>query len=387
MPMATPLRTDPSNAFAYHSMKVRVPSIIAGVIARNADYPDRFKDDLQHLHDAIVTDQPMRPLPAPAPDFDAWQSAFASFDGETWLNTQWLFAEFFAYRWINHAVDYWRTARDPFAPFKADERERPELWEVLGEALAIDAPTEAHLRQLMLYMLWGNRIDLSLKASADQGTTAQDDHLLTDELDAAVHHLLSHAPAPLHVVMDNAGTEQAMDLAFVDYILRTDVATNVTLHVKLLPVLVSDVIPNDMPLLLTSMHERGGTFTQLAIRLQRFLDTGRLRIIPDGYWNEPLFLDRLPNRLARPMQQSRLVILKGDANYRRATHDALWPDGTTLGDILSGFPTSVLALRTLKSDTLAGVDAATQARLNAQHHGDTWRTNGTYGVAEFVRSG
>ncbi|MEM1094302.1 MAG: ARMT1-like domain-containing protein [Bacteroidota bacterium] len=382
--MATPLRTDPAHPFAHHSMRVRVPSIIADVMARNADYPARLKDNLRRLHDAIVADAPMEPLPGPAPDADAWAAPFGWFAGETWLNTQWFFAEFFAYRWLNHAVDYWRTARDPFAPFKADERQRPELWDVLGEALAMEANAEARLRHLMLYMLWGNRIDLSLKASADQGTTAHEDHLLDDALDTAVHHLSRHEPASLHLVMDNAGTEQAMDLAFVDYVLRADVATTVTLHVKLLPVLVSDVIPADMPLLLGTMRQRGGAFAALATRLQDFLDDGRLRVVPDGYWNEPLFLPHLPKRLADPMEGSRLVILKGDANYRRATHDALWPHGTTLGHVLRGFPAPLLALRTLKSDTLVGVAAATQAQLSAEHGGEAWRTNGTYGVAQFA---
>ncbi|MEM6648160.1 MAG: ARMT1-like domain-containing protein, partial [Bacteroidota bacterium] len=347
--MAPPLRTDPAHPFAHHSMKVRVPSIIADVIARNADYPARVKDNLQRLHDAIATDAEMALLPDLTPDFGAWASPFAWFMGQTWLNTQWFFAELYAYRWINHAVDYWQTARDPFAPFKAEERERPALWEVLGEALAVEADAEAHLRHLMLYMLWGNRIDLSLKAAADQGTTAHDDYLLADDLDAAVHHLVSQDPAPLHLVMDNAGTEQAMDLAFADYVLRTNVSTEVVLHVKLLPVLVSDVIAADMPLLLRRMREQGGPFAKLAERLHGFLDDGRLRVVPDGYWNEPLFLWHLPKHLERPIEHSRLVILKGDANYRRTTHDALWPEDTTLSHILRDFQAPLLALRTLKS--------------------------------------
>ncbi|MEM6646463.1 MAG: ARMT1-like domain-containing protein, partial [Bacteroidota bacterium] len=81
---------------------------------------------------------------------------------------------------------------------------------------------------------------------------------------------------------------------------------------------------------------------------------------------------------------SRLVILKGDANYRRTTHDALWPEDTTLSHILRDFQAPLLALRTLKSDTLVGVDVGTQARLTAEHGGEGWRTNGTYGIAQFA---
>ena len=48
-----PIRTDGSNAFARHSMRVRVPTIIAETVERNADYVPAIVDALQQLRDAM----------------------------------------------------------------------------------------------------------------------------------------------------------------------------------------------------------------------------------------------------------------------------------------------------------------------------------------------
>jgi hypothetical protein len=83
------------------------------------------------------------------------------------------------------------------------------------------------------------------------------------------------------------------------------------------------------------------------------------------------------------MQTAQLAIMKGDVNYRRATNDALWPPDAHLTDAVDGFPAPVLLLRTLKSDTLVGIGAGTFARMDAAAETD-WRSNGTYGVAQFA---
>ena len=73
---------------------------------------------------------------------------------------------------------------------------------------------------------------------------------------------------------------------------------------------------------------------------------------------------------------------KGDANYRRATHDALWPQTASWADALAAVPAPFLALRTIKSDTLVGVDPERVHELDQEDA--TWRTKGTYGVAQYA---
>ena len=104
--------------------------------------------------------------------------------------------------------------------------------------------------------------------------------------------------------------------------------------------------------------------------------------MPDFFWNTPRRFWDLPPRLGRAFAEARLVILKGDANYRRATNDAIWPLDATLPDALGPVPSSVVALRTVKSDTLVGVDPERQRALDAAEPG--WRTGGTYGVIQLA---
>lgn len=378
----TPIRTDSSNAFAHYSMAVRVPNIVQETIERNPDYPPSVKDRLRRLKDRLVEDAPLR-LPAPpAPDRDLWAHRFGAHRGDTWLGAEWFFSEMLIYRLMMEACRYWTTLRDPFRPFKQEEMESEALWEALEAACSREGTLEERLAGRLIGTLWGNRIDLSMKNVLQQGTDARDDHLLTNDIPEVVEHLLSEKPGPLHVIMDNAGTEQALDFALVDLLLDAEVVRTVTLHVKMQPVLVSDAIMDDIFRLLDAMDARGGEAGALAQRLRDFVRTDRLQIIPDFFWNTDGRLWELPPRLREPLQEAQLVITKGDVNYRRATNDAIWPAGASLAEAVGDFPAPLLALRTLKSDTLVGVNKERMAELDEQE--DDWRTSGTYGVAQFA---
>lgn len=378
----SPLRTDGSNVFAHHSMARRVPNIIADVIARNADYPESIKAALESLREDIAGDGPIRLFAPPAPDHDLWRGLIGPHVGSSWLDSEWFFAEMLAYRWILAAARYWDTLRDPFAPFKDEEMGSDALWSVLGEALAIEGSPEERLDAHLRLMLWSNRIDLSLSAVASKGTSAAAEHLLTDDIPQSVEHLISRRPADVHIVMDNAGTEQAMDYAIADLLLTEKVAERVTLHVKMQPVLVSDVIVSDIYALLERMSRRGGAFAVLEGRIRAELADGRLRIVPDFFWNTPGCWWELPQRLQEPLRRADLVVAKGDVNYRRITNDALWPDDATVAEALFDVDLTMLALRTLKSDTLVGVGSETIRRLD-RTEGSGWRSSGDYGVAQF----
>ena len=380
----SPLRTDGSNAFARHSMAVRVPSIIGEVIVRNADYPDSIKKALERLRHEIAGDKLMKMFDPPAPDYDLWTPLFEQHDGSTWLDTDWFFSEMFAYRRLLEAARYWDTLRDPFRPFKEEEMTSDALWTVLHEALSAEGAPEERLNAQLRMMLWSNRIDLSLSSVASKGTEAADEHLLADDIPEAVEHLLRSSPADVHIIMDNAGTEQAVDYVLADLLLAEDLARRVTLHVKMQPVLVSDVIVADVYALLDKMTNRGGLFASLAERIQARIGEGRLRVVPDFFWNTAGGWWELPARLIQPLSKADLIIAKGDVNYRRITNDALWAANTTVAEALADVNLPILALRTLKSDTLVGVDARTCRRLDRQD-GDSWRTSGDYGIAQFHR--
>ena len=375
--------TNTSNAFAHQTMSVRVPGILQDTLARNADYPLRIQDGLTALRDDIVNNAPLRMFAPPAPDYELWADLFEEKKGQTWLNTEWLFAETLVYRLVVEITQYWTTLRDPFAPFKQEELESDTLWNALSTALTQTGTREERLTHCFTFSLWGNRMDLSLKQAAEKGTEAQDEHLLTNHIPSVVDHLIDRAPGTVHIIMDNAGTEQALDLVLVDQLLADQWATDVILHVKMQPVLVSDALVADVHTLLNEMDHRSHLTHLLANRIRAYIDSGQLTIVPDFFWNTPGRMWALPQRLHAGFKEARLVISKGDFNYRRTTNDAIWPLSATLKDALPHFPAPFLALRTLKSDTLVGITEKQLTYLEAQGETD-WRTSGTYGIAQFV---
>lgn len=384
--MPEPLRTDGSNEFARHSMAVRVPRIIGETVEANRDYPQAVLDDMLRLRDEIASDAPLRLFALPSPDHDFWAPRFSRFEGETWLDTEWFFAEMLSYRLLMAACRYWTLGRDPFAPFKREEMASDALWSLLDEALAPEGPLEERLAKTLHFNLWGNRIDLSLSNVAQKGTGASDEHLLTDHTAAAVDDLLRSGEAgrAVHVIMDNAGTEEAMDFVLADLLLESGVADEVVLHVKLLPVLVSDVIAADIHLLLKKMSDRGDAAARLAGRLESAMAAGRLRVVPDAFWNTDARLWELPRRLTKSFEGAAMVVGKGDVNYRRSTDDAVWTLETTLDEAVGSFPAPLLLLRTLKSDTL--VDVPTDRARKLDREEPDWRTNGSYGVIQYAFS-
>jgi uncharacterized protein with ATP-grasp and redox domains len=357
--------------------------------ARNPDYPPAVHDAIARLREGIRGDAPVPPLVLPAPDAPEWQSDLAAHAGQTWLATDWFFCECYVYRCLMTAVRYWEGGRDPFTPAKRDELASEALWQGLEAALqtgpGIGAGTggddHRHLTELLGRALWGNRVDLSYAVGVAFGAAGQHDDLLCDDRARAVDWLLRpRGDGPhVHLVADNTGSELSMDLALTDALIA-GAGARVSLHVKMHPTFVSDAVAGDVWALLAAMRARGGGAGGLAARLGRAFDEQRLRILPDPFWNGPRFLWDRPPHLARELDAATMVILKGDANYRRATGDAVWPEGTSFTAATSYLPAPLLCLRTMKSDAVVGLPPGLADRLNAVDR--DWRINGRRGVIQ-----
>lgn len=374
------MRTDASNAFAHHTMSARVPGIIREVAAINPDYPPSILRALQQLADSLANDEVIPMLDLPAPDYDLWREAYARYAGDTWQNTDWFFAETFAYRHVIQAVRWWETGRDPFQPKKMEEYASETPWQLLEQALTAEGTLDERLLALLDFALWGNRIDLSYAMAAAHGTHVQDDDLLVDDRARIAEHILK-ADGAVHLVADNAGTELLMDFALLD-LLISELPLKVVLHVKLHPTFVSDATAEDtrwlMERLMSGQH--GERAADLGRRLQAALEGGRLHLAPDGYWNGPYPLWDMPPRLVETFKGARMVFIKGDANYRRMSGDALWIPETPFADMVAYFPAPLAAMRTLKSDTITGLPPGMAERLDAAD--PLWRANGRRGVAQ-----
>ncbi|HKQ70075.1 MAG TPA: damage-control phosphatase ARMT1 family protein [Polyangiaceae bacterium] len=379
----SPIRTDGKNAFTDLSMQVRVPKILSDVLDHNRDYAASIASAVLRLRDDIRANAKLPPVALPAPDACEWEPAVASRQGESWLSTEWFFAEWYVYRCLMAAVRYWETGRDPFAPIKREELAAKGIDEALERALSLGAsgPGE-RLHGLLGLALWGNRVDLSYRAGVAFGAAGSKDDLLCDDREWTVARLLeppSSGASGVHIVADNTGSELSMDLALIDAVIAVTGA-RVTLHVKMHPAFVSDATTHDVFALLAAIEARGGELRGLAARLRRAFDDGRLRVVPDFFWNGPYFLWDCPSRLAAELDRAALVIFKGDANYRRVIGDAIYPGDARFSDATSFFRAPRVCLRTMKSDPLVGITAERAASLDATDV--DWRINGRRGVIQ-----
>jgi hypothetical protein len=364
-------------------MKVRVPKILDDVLEENADYPLVVRSAIARLRDDIRGDAPLPPLGFPAPDTAEWHPVPTT---ETWLQTVWFFAECYVYRSLMNAVRYWECGRDPFAPLKRRELASVALWEGLQavaagltSAAGSGATQAGELFQALLDgCLWGNRVDLSYGVGAAFGRSGQTHDLLCDHRERAVSELL-RSGGDVHLVADNTGSELSMDLALCDALIGI-AGARVSLHVKMHPVFVSDATASDVGDLISAMRLRGGPAGDLAARLQGAFDQGKLRVLPDFYWNGPRFLWDRPPRIAAEIDRATMVIFKGDANYRRVIGDAIWPGEATLAEATSYFPAPLLLLRTMKSDAVVGLPVGLAERLDAVDR--DWRINARRGLIQ-----
>jgi uncharacterized protein with ATP-grasp and redox domains len=372
-----PLRTDGSNPFARYSMEVRVPRILEQVLCDHPDWPSATRADVQRLIDEVRADSAFPDPGLPAPDDADWDEPLRAHPDATWLNSPWFLAECNVYRQLLRACRYWETGLDPFAPRKREELQGEALWQTVR---ALDAYRDAspleRLNAGLAFALWGNRVDLSYAVGTAFGRSGEVSDWLADDRP----RVLVHAGAGnVHIVTDNTGSELAMDLALAD-VWMSDFGAAVTLHVKMHPTFVSDATTADVWTLLSAMREAGGSAAVRAERLSSAFAQRSLRIIPDFFWNGPRFLWDRPARLARELDRADILLLKGDANYRRAIGDAIWPAETSFVKATSYFPRPLVCLRTMKCDALAGISATHSAELDRAD--PDWRINGRRGLAQ-----
>lgn len=380
VPPIQPIRTDGSNLFCHQTFTTRLPRIVREVQRANPQLHPTMHAALDDLHDALIQNAPLAPLNLPAPDADLWAEQFLGHEADTWLNTEWYFAEHYFFRLILQATRFFDTGIDPYLPVKLREIESAGFQKLLATVLS--APRDLHY--LMEQVLWGNRIDLSHPSGLQSAQDIASDDLLADDRAAAIAHL-EHAAGSLHLIADNFGSELMMDLLLIDHLLTLGKA--VVLHLKMHPTYVSDATVPDVQLLIGRLAQGSHDAhtqqaSQLGQRLQQALAAGQMRLAPDFYWNSPRWLSDLPPRLETLFMSAGLVILKGDANYRKAIYDMLYPPETPFAQVTAYFPAPLLAFRTLKSDPVLGLPAGKAAALDQQHQAN-WRVMGRYGVIQF----
>ncbi|KAH1486704.1 hypothetical protein LV164_008413 [Aspergillus fumigatus] len=381
---------------------------------------------LKDIKTGIEQNKPLTPLPDDGKlDIQEWNKQLAAIGECSWTNCPWLFGECYMYRsiqrmlnsskhWQNYDV-FKRQKDSTFVKSRAAVEELASRYMqiVADTRLAQDESKEAAQKLLFIEMteiaLWGNATDLSLLANLtledlqnlqgreaiqkSQRNIVDND---TDDVWAYLQRTAGQTRRQIDIILDNAGFEFFTDVLYAAYLLEAGIATSIRLHTKEFPWFVSDVIPSDVASLFEHL-ESSECFPvrkhldQLVPRLRKLFQSGAITTTSDPFWTTPFSFHEMPTKapaLFKELQNSYLVIFKGDLNYRKLTRDGLWPHTTTfetaLGPLGKESGVKILALRTNKSDVCVGIPTQSKVdALNEEAPDGAWIRNGKYAIVSF----
>ncbi len=384
-----PIFTSEAGSFAYRTFTERVPKILNDIVTSNsfdcaqlARFSD-LREEIRNGQVALLDD-------GNCTDLVTWNNEFVSrYAGLRWTDIQWMFAECYLYRRVLAASGYFENCQDPYLNLKMKELSPAAGFSIANSLLS----SSQSIRHFILAALWGNRVDLSYnvaQALSSEGNLTSDtlwstDNILSNDLDTLASFLSSGRCRSIAYIADNAGSEFCADLCLIDALLRAPYFASVTLFLKPQPFFVSDATPQDFEIHLRELRAHSHHTRGLCDRLEVARSDGRLTVSTDPFFVLPLFYFETPLELFESFCRHSLCIFKGDLNYRRLIGDAIWPSGATFSDAVGYFSTSVVALRTCKSDGIVGVSTEQAEALDSQDA--TWRVNGLRGVIQMYLHG
>lgn len=392
-----PQRGNQPGTWAYHTISQRFPAIGSRILLEN-----NFSSEIEERLKRLIADIPeaaIRPIIDPrAPDLEAWQIYVEPYLGQNWYQPPWFFTEHYFYRRILEATHFFQTGEgggmDPFSYQKRKGLEvssdaTHRLTERLSNWVEAGEDPGQILERLIYLDLWGNQADLSMWPAEGKGGPEHTDlhqaqaHILVNQAETVARSIADASPlSRVDFLVDNAGFEVVSDLVASDYLLSSKIALAVRLHVKNHPTYVSDAMEKDIRATIEFLRsDPHKSSRELGERLRIALKSGQLQVQGNWFWNSPLDGWLMPVDLIDELGQADLVISKGDANYRRLMGDRHWRYTTKFENILSYFPTALLALRTLKSELVVGLEKG-QSVSTADEDPD-WLVDGRWGVIQY----
>ena len=345
------------------------------------------------------------------PDTLTWDEILRRVPEEerNWLDAPWIISEFYLYRRVSEAFKFFETGYDCFKKQKANGLvEALTSIEEIARRLPVllKAPDKKEtIKIAILTSLWGNKMDLSLWPAASAGQQisfgaaldANAPFILDDHSDKVVAHLAAAASGiggggggggggerRADIVVDNAGYELVSDMILGHSLLSVGAVDKVVFHTKAHPTFVSDATTQDCTETIGFLRDQrasGRSATaDFADLLAGHVADGRFEFAEDLFWCQPTEMWNMPSEVQAKISRSRMVFVKGDANYRRLLGERQWPLGTLAADILSYWPVPVCALRTFKAEIGCGITQASQQR--AQAADKNWMVSGKWGVMQ-----
>lgn len=400
LPLPPSLVGSETGSFTEFTVTQRMPLIARRIISENS-FSSEINQNLENLAKEILSGVLPPLTDATARDFRAWETYLQNYQGQRWLDVPWFFAETYFYRLILEITHYFRPGSfqnvDPFQLQKSQGLTASissitllcnQVNQWLDDIKLDGKFTQKAVMALLYFGLWGNRVDLSLWSAFAEDRSSFDiqsqlAHILVDDA-VQVHKLLTSCPGGrVDFILDNAGFELICDLCLVDFLLSSGLIDQVYLHLKPHPTFVSDAMIKDIDettdFLADANHP---SLKSLAHRLREHIASRRLVLSSDYFWTSPLAFWEIPESLKNELAKANLIVIKGDANYRRLLGDRHWQFTTKMSDIVCYLPSPMVVLRTLKSEVAVGLKSEVVEQV-AKSDPD-WLTNGQWGVIQLV---
>lgn len=420
-------------SFAYITLKDRLPVILTKVIdtmsCNKEKIVEKFGEDakeeikqiigfISQLKNEIVTNKVLTPMPIVENehnnDITVWNKYLQEkTDKEgaipTWFNTEWLYCECYMYRTLAQKLLLMNALRtyDPFENQKKDALTNSidsmklvskHLVDIIDKKQSISgSERKLNFFKLLKLNLWGNRCDLSLSAGRDSSQTGNPwelveklDNVLIDNtgIDFAWQLLdkqKSNDSNIVDIIFDNAGYELFTDLCLAIFLIKFEFAQKIRLYVKRYPWYVSDVTTRDFHWTLEYMKTSSDIELQKIANLcYEYLKNNIWTIEEENYWTGPYDFRQMKEKdkvLYAKLSDAKLLIFKGDLNYRKLLGDINWEYTTSFTKALGDFrPTHVISIRTVKCDLCVGLLPGKAESLFEKD--ENWMFTGEYGVIQ-----
>ncbi|KAK9892831.1 hypothetical protein WA026_022293 [Henosepilachna vigintioctopunctata] len=404
-------------SFAFRTVRDRLPVILTKTIDSLSqqkddiakEYGNEAREDIKNvigklsrLKYEIQTNKPLKNIRSKASDANTYNEFIRERDSQegppTPFHSVWLLVECYMYRKIWEAFEKTKFLKE-FDPFQTNKEklfhssidQMKETIAYLQKITETPSPNKDEFFMLLQMNLWSNKCDLSLHPDGVNPVLTNQinelsDKILVNDSEKVWNALIDSSGDVVDIVLDNAGTEFLTDLCLAHYITRLGFAKIINFHVKNIPWFVSDVMVKDVKWTLESLT---------ACDFQSLQSMGEIwiknfqnkiwNIKTSDFWTLPVEFEMM-HKYDRPLYQSlscsKMIIFKGDLNYRKLFRETFWNPETSVAKAQGNFgPSKLCSIRTCKSDIICGFPEGLADICDDKD--PLWMENGNYGVIQF----
>jgi len=375
--------TSIKGSFARDIIQNIYPNLLNNILENNILSKNKM-DKLTEFYDEITRGKVKKPQEDNTLSHQ-WNNIQDIYNKKTWLELPSYWAESYFFYRLGEIFEYTLkkgSFEDPFFVKKDLELEDFKITPLLTKcesilkALDIDNKKDIITKGFLLSLV-GNRADLSHSISNYRNTVEINEKtILSNNLELIIDTFLKKESNSLIFVVDNSGEELIFDLLLSIILLKYKVFNKISIHLKPYPFFVSDATLSDVQHLFTKIPNTS-LFKKL---LKEYTNRGLLTFEADYFYTSPYFMYEMPKNLWDKFEKASCAIYKGDLNYRRLLGDAKWDTNIDFEYITDYFPTSLIALRVMKSDIAVGIPDPIVSTLVDTN--SSWKSNGKYSVIQ-----